>query len=131
MSRERPPSAAARRRVVVLGASPNEERYSNHAVRSLLEHGFEVVPVHPTADEVRGVPCVRDLGAVSGPIDTVTLYVSPEVSSALVDAVLALRPARIVMNPGAENPTLAQRAKEAGIAVVHGCTLVMLAAGRF
>jgi len=35
------------------------------------------------------------------------------------------------MNPGAENHALAAKAKEAGIEVVEGCTLVMLRTGQF
>jgi hypothetical protein len=35
------------------------------------------------------------------------------------------------MNPGAENFALADKAEEAGIEVVEGCTLVMLRAGQF
>jgi hypothetical protein len=35
------------------------------------------------------------------------------------------------LNPGAENPELEKAAVDAGIAVVNGCTLVMLAAGTF
>jgi hypothetical protein len=35
------------------------------------------------------------------------------------------------MNPGAENYALAEKAENAGIEVVEGCTLVMLQAGQF
>jgi hypothetical protein len=35
------------------------------------------------------------------------------------------------MNPGAENPALAEKAEQAGIEVVEGCTLVMLRTGQF
>ena len=35
------------------------------------------------------------------------------------------------MNPGAENETLAEKARDHGIEVIEGCTLVMLRTGTF
>ena len=37
-------------------------------------------------------------------MDTVTVYVSPQVSSTMTDALVALAPGRVIFNPGAENP---------------------------
>ena len=44
-----------KKRVVVMGASAKPDRYSNQAVRLLLENGHEVIPVHPKLDEVEGL----------------------------------------------------------------------------
>ncbi len=65
-------------RVVVIGASKNPERYSNMAINRLLENGHEVIPVHPALERVSGVTVIPTLGDVKGPVDTVTVYVSPE-----------------------------------------------------
>ncbi len=65
------------------------------------------------------------------PIDTVTLYLGEPRSNPLIDEIIQAKPRRIIMNPGAENPSLAEKAEEAGIEVVEGCTLVMLQTGQF
>ena len=52
-------------------------------------------------------------------------------SASLLHDIISAAPHRIVFNPDGENPQLAKAAKAAGIAVVHGCTLVMLQAGTF
>lgn len=39
--------------------------------------------------------------------------------------------ARIIFNPGTENPTFEEAAKALGMEVVEGCTLVMLATGAY
>ena len=62
--------------VVVIGASPNPERYANKAVRALLDHGHDVMPVHPAVRDVQGVPVVASLEEVGAEVDTVTLYVN-------------------------------------------------------
>jgi len=113
-------------RVVVVGASPKEERYSNKAVKDLAAHGHTVLPVHPLCAEIHGQACYKSLAQISGQIDTVTLYVGPDKSSQMIEEILGLHPARIIMNPGAENDALEEAAQARNIEVVRGCTLVML-----
>jgi hypothetical protein len=47
------------------------------------------------------------------------------------DAILALRPGRVILNPGTESPALEQALTTAGIPWQHACTLVMLRTGQF
>lgn len=117
--------------VAVVGASPKPERYSNQAVRLLRTHGHTVLPVNPAQTEIEGLPVVPSVDALPRGIDTVTLYVGPRRSGALLSALLALRPRRVIFNPGAENPALAQALQAAGIGVEEACTLVLLRTGQF
>ena len=118
-------------RVVVLGATPKEDRYANQAMKLLVEYGHRPIPVNPAFDEVLGEKCYGSIAAVPGPIDTVTMYLGEARSEPLVTEILEARPRRIIFNPGAENPHLASEAKARGIEVVEGCTLVMLRTGQF
>ena len=118
-------------RVIVIGASAKPERYSNRAVRLLLEHGHEVVPVNPGISSIEDIPVIPKLENVSGHVDTVTLYVSAERSSALKDAIIHLHPDRVIFNPGAENPTLLAALEANGIRTEEACTLVLLNTDQF
>jgi len=120
-----------KKRVVVMGASANPDRYSNMAIRLLLEHGHEVLPVHPKLDEVEGLKVLHHVDEISDPVDTLTLYVGPDISSAAAESILQLRPGRVIFNPGSGNPALAQRLSQAGIAYEQACTLVLLRTGQF
>ena len=122
---------SGKQRVVVLGASPKPDRYSNRAVRLLLQHGHEVVPVHPTSATIEGLPAVAGLDHVDGVVDTITVYVSAAKSASLGSAIVGLAPGRVIFNPGAENPQLQTALEREGIAVVNDCTLIMLNTGRF
>jgi predicted CoA-binding protein len=124
-------NAAAGSKVAVLGASPNEERYSFKAVRMLKEHGHQPIPVHPKGHTVDGVEGVTGLSAVSGPIDTLTMYVSAKISNGEFDNIVQLNPRRVVFNPGSENQDLADKLINAGMEVVQACTLVMLRTNQF
>ncbi len=118
-------------RVAVLGASPKEDRYSYMAVRMLKDHGHQPIPVHPAGHTVDGVAGVRELADISDPIDTLTMYVNSKISDEKLDEILELKPRRVIFNPGAENPELAEKLRENDIEVVEACTLVMLRTGQF
>jgi uncharacterized protein len=117
--------------VVVLGATPKEDRFANRAMRMLLSDGHRVIPVNPAFEDVLGYTCKPSISEIQEPIDTVTMYVGPARSEPLIAEIIAAKPRRIIFNPGAENPNLAKAATVAGIEVVEGCTLVMLQAGTF
>ena len=121
----------SQQRVVVLGASHKPERYSNQAIRLLLECGHTVIPVHPRLDRVEGLPVVASLDALADPVDTLTLYVGPDRSAELVDAIIRLHPGRVIFNPGTENPALESRLDAAGIPHERACTLVLLRTAQF
>lgn len=117
--------------VAVLGASTNEERYSFKAVRMLKEHDHRPIPVHPAGHTVDGVPGVKSLSDIKVSVDTVTCYVNEQISDSEFDRIVALKPKRVIFNPGAENERLAARLEASGIEVVRACTLVMLRTGQF
>lgn len=117
--------------VAVLGASQNPDRHSHRAVVMLLERGYRVLPIHPSGKDVAGVECHRSLRDVPQPVDTITVYLSAANSTQVIDDILAARPRRVILNPGAENPELARRCRESGIEVQEACTLVQLRTGQF
>ena len=117
------------KKTVVLGASTNTSRYSNLAVERLQEHGHEVVAVGRKKGSIGEITIQAELP--NGEIDTITMYLGENNQADWVDKILAINPKRIIFNPGAENPLLAEKAKEAGIEVVMACTLTMLAVGNY
>ena len=117
--------------VAVMGASPKPDRYAYKALEMLQAYGHRTVPINPAFEEIRGEKCYPTITEAPGPIDTVTLYLGQARSNPLIDEIISAKPRRIILNPGAENPDLAERAEDAGIEVVEGCTLVMLQTGEF
>jgi predicted CoA-binding protein len=117
--------------VVVLGASPKPARYSNQAVRLLLEHGYRVTPVHPKFERIEGLQATASISDIEGSVDTLTLYVGPERITPMIDDILELNPGRVICNPGTESGELQHRLDAEGIPWIEGCTLVMLRLGNF
>jgi predicted CoA-binding protein len=119
------------RTVAVLGASDDESRYSYKAVQRLKRAGFRTIPVNPALDQVLGLQATASLADIQEPVDTVTVYLSAKRSTPLAGEISALKPGRVILNPGAENPHLEQTLDRAGIPWLHACSLVMLSTGQF
>jgi len=119
-----------KKKAVVLGASPKEDRYSNKAVLALLDKGFDVVPVNPTGVEIHGLPSVKSLDDINGDVNILTMYVNAARSTEMADAILKLNPGKVIFNPGAENDHLAAKLAENGIETENACTLILLNTGQ-
>lgn len=117
--------------VAVLGASPNPARYSNKAIRDLLKYGHEVIPINPAHQKIEGISVVSSLDEIKEPIDTLTVYVSPQHIQPLIPGILKSQPKRVILNPGTESEILEEQLKKKGIPYLHACTLVMLHTNQF
>lgn len=117
---------------VVMGATTNPTRYAYLAANRLRENDVPFIPIGIKKGEVAGKPILdlREKPELED-VHTVTMYIGPDNQAEWIDYILSLKPKRIIFNPGAENPELAQKAEAQGIEVVEGCTLVMLSIGAF
>lgn len=117
---------------VVIGATPNPERYANMAANLLKQYKHEMVPVGIRKGEVGGesILNLREKPVI-GDVDTITMYIGPGHQPEWYDYILSLKPRRIIFNPGAENEEFAKLATEAGIEVEEACTLVLLRTNQY
>lgn len=118
-------------KVAVLGASPKEDRYANKVMLRLSEKGHEAIGINPAAPAIAGFQVVKELADLPADVHTLTMYVGPERSTPLGDAILAGKFQRVVFNPGTENPDLEARLSAAGVEVLQACSLVMLSTGQW
>lgn len=120
------------KKTLVVGATPHSHRYAYMAALRLENSGHETLNIGIRKGQVNGQEIInlREKPALQD-IDTITLYINPMWQQEWGDYLLSLNPKRIIFNPGTENPDLAQKAKNQGIEVEFGCTLVMLSADTY
>jgi predicted CoA-binding protein len=118
------------KKTVVIGASPNEERYSYRAVNSLVKAGHDVVPIGRRGGNISGHEIITKL-IHHNSVDTVTMYVGAQNQPGYYDYIIGLNPKRIIFNPGTENIELQEKARTNGIETIEACTLVMLSIGNY
>jgi uncharacterized protein len=118
------------KKTLVLGASPNPQRYSYLAVSKLVSHGHEVIAIGKRAGTIKDTPVVTGKPEIDQ-LDTVALYLNPTNQQPYYDYILSLQPKRIIFNPGTENEELEEMAHKKGIRTMEACTLVMLSTSQY
>jgi predicted CoA-binding protein len=113
------------KRTLVLGASPNPIRFSHKAVKSLVRHGHEVIPIGIREGDIMWQKIIIGKPKINN-IDTITLYLNPENQKEYYNYIIGLNPKRIIFNPGSENQELIELAMKSNIEVAIACTLIML-----
>ena len=117
-------------KTLVFGASLKPRRYSNMAIQRLVANQVPTVAFGPRNGEVSGVQVTTNLDTIQE-IDTISLYMNPERQKAYYSDIIALKPRRVIFNPGTENPEFYKLLQENGIEVDVACTLVLLGTGQY
>lgn len=120
------------KKTVIFGATSNPNRYAYLAAERLTKNHHDIIPIGIKKGEVLGKP-ILDLKEkpIINDVDTITMYVGPQNQVEWEEYILSLQPKRIIFNPGAENSSLKNKAKENGIEVLEACTLVMLGSAQY
>lgn len=104
----------------VVGASPQPSRASHRVMRTLIDQGYDVIPVNPTCDEVHGRRAYPDLASIPDDvdIDVVDIFRRSELAGDHVDEAIQRGAGAVWMQLGVIDEQAAARAREAGLDVV-------------
>ena len=112
------------RTVAVIGASSDRAKYGNKAVRAFANQGYTVVPIHPREEQVEGWKAYKSVLDVPGTIDMATMYVAPALGLRVIEEIAQKGIPEVWLNPGADSPELAERARALGLRTVVACSIL-------
>lgn len=115
---------------LIIGATPNPARYAYRAAHMLTSKGHAIINVGIKQGELAGIP-IEKAGEIHKDVDTITLYIGPDLQDDYFDYILKTNPKRVIFNPGTENQKLEELLQKNGIEPVEACTLVLLATGQY
>jgi predicted CoA-binding protein len=111
--------------IAVIGAGSDRRKFGNKCVRTYLAAGYDVVPIHPMDETVEGLPAYRSIAdAPQARFDRVSVYLPPAVGLKVMDQVATKDVGELWLNPGADGEAVIARARELGLNVVCGCSIV-------
>ncbi len=121
---------AAARRIAVVGASPDPTRPSNGVMRTLLDAGYDCVPVNPNAAEVLGratYPTLEAAVAATGSVDLVDVFRRSSTTPPVARSAVAVGARVLWLQLGVVSWEAARIAHDGGLAVVMDrCTAIEL-----
>lgn len=118
------------KKTLVLGASLKPHRYSHLTVQKLVNHKFEVVAFGFKSGIIEGVNIDTELLPYEN-VHTVTLYLNPKRQKEYYDYIVALKPERVIFNPGTENPEFYKILNENNMFYEVACSLVLLSTNQY
>jgi uncharacterized protein len=113
--------------IAVVGAGPDRRKFANKCVRAYLAAGWDVYPIHPTAETVENLVVRRSLAEL--PVDTldrVSVYLPPAVGVKAIEAFTAKPVGEVWLNPGADGPDVVAKGQELGLNVICDCSIVAI-----
>lgn len=119
------------KKTAVIGASPNDARYSFRATKMLSDYNHEVVPLGIRKGAIGEHEIIVDWPKEIDDLNTVTLYIGPQRQPQYYDYIINIKPKRVIFNPGTENPEFESKLHDAGIETEKACTLVLLSTSQY
>ncbi len=104
--------------VAVVGLSDKPDRDSYRVAEYLQGHGYRIIPVNPTVDEVLGEKSYPSVSAIPEPVDVVDIFRRPDAVGPVVEDAIAAGAKAVWMQLGIVNEEAAEAAEAAGLQVV-------------
>ena len=104
--------------IAVVGISRDPSKPAHFVPKYLKEHGYNIIPVNPSADELLGLRCYKNLLDVPDPIDIVDIFrPAPDVAP-VVEAAAKKRAKVVWMQEGIYSKEAAELAERNGLRTV-------------
>jgi len=104
--------------IAVVGMSKNPDKAAHYVPKYLIEKGFNVIPVNPTATEILGRKCYPTLLDVPGDVDVVDVFRPSDQLMPVMEESVKIKPKVIWLQEGIHNSEAEDVARKAGISLV-------------
>jgi predicted CoA-binding protein len=104
--------------IAVVGLSSDPMRPSYGVSQYMQRHGYRIIPVNPSENQVLGERAYPSLSDVPDTIDLVDVFRRPEFVPEIVEEAIRLNVPAIWLQEGVIHESAAQKARDAGLFVV-------------
>ncbi|MDQ4074438.1 MAG: CoA-binding protein [Thermoproteota archaeon] len=112
--------------IAVVGMSKNEEKPAYFVPKYLIDHGYNVIPVNPTVNEILGRKSYPTVSEIKEDVDVVEIFRRSEDVLPVVNDAIKKNGIKVIwMQSGIYNEEAEKKARENGIDVVFNrCMMV-------
>ena len=105
-------------KVAVIGMSKNSSKAAHYVPKYLSEHGFDIIPVNPTTDEILTKKCYSTISEIHEPVDIIEIFRPSDDVLPFVQDAIKKKPKVIWLQEGIHNLEAEELARNEGIDVV-------------
>jgi len=117
--------------LTVVGLSSKPSRPSYGVSAYMLAQGYRIIPVNPHEESVLGQKAYGALDEVPEPVEVVVVFRRPEYMPEVIESAIRKGAKVIWMQEGVIHEEAAQRARDAGLAVIQDRCILKEHAKRF
>jgi predicted CoA-binding protein len=104
--------------VAVVGMSKNPEKAAHYVPKYLLENGFNVIPINPSAAEILNIKCYSNVNEIPDSVDIVDVFRPSDQLLPVIQEAIKKNPKVIWLQEGIHNSEAEELARKAGITVL-------------
>ena len=112
--------------VAIIGASNDQNKFGNKAVRGFVQRGYKVFPVNPNEKEVEGLTAYKRITDLPVRPEMVTIYVPPAVTLKLLPEITEKGCDELWLNPGSESEEVMAEAERLGLNTIQACSILAI-----
>jgi uncharacterized protein len=106
--------------IAVVGMSKNEDKPAHYVPKYLIDHGYNVIPVNPTATEILGLKSYPTVSSIPDKIDIVDIFRRSEDVPSVVEDTIKKEGIKVIwMQEGIYSKEAEKMAKEKDISAVY------------
>jgi len=105
--------------IAIVGMSKNQDKAAHYVPKYLIDHGYNVIPVNPTATEILGRKSYTSVSDINEEIDIVDIFRPSEDVQGIVEDALKKDGIKVIwMQKGIHSKEAEKIAKERNISVI-------------
>jgi predicted CoA-binding protein len=106
--------------IAVVGMSKNEDKPAHYVPKYLIDHGYNVIPVNPTATEILGRKSYPTVSSIPDKIDIIDIFRRSEDVPSVVEDIIRKEGIKVIwMQEGISSKEAEKIAKEKDISTVY------------
>lgn len=113
------------KKMALIGASRNEKKFGTQVLKHLLDKGFEVLPVHPEANELQGVNTYATIAQLPDDVNAIVLLTHKHDTDHLLAEALGKGINNIWVQQFSETPDAISKASESQANIILGRCIFM------
>ena len=106
------------RTIAVIGMSKHSSKAAHYVPKYLLDNGYDITPVNPTADKILDIRCYDSVSQINGPVDIIDVFRPSDQIASIIHDCIKKRPQVIWLQEGIHDFDSEELAKKSGITVI-------------
>jgi len=106
------------KKIAVIGMSKHSSKAAHYVPKYLIDNGYDITPVNPTAEKILDVTCYDSISEIDGNVDVIDVFRPSEQISSIICDCIEKKPKVIWLQEGIHDFKSEELARKAGIIVV-------------